>query len=50
MESADAPVDPEAETAWDSEIGDRIRTIDGGRVAGAAYHGVMRAAERRLAP
>ncbi len=50
LESADAPADPEAEVAWDSEIRDRIRAIDEGRVAGIAYEDVMRAAEKRLAP
>ena len=50
LESADAPADPEAEAGWDSEIRDRIRAIDEGRVAGIAYEDVMRAAEKRLAP
>ena len=50
LESADAAADPEAEAAWDSEIRDRIRAIDEGRVTGVAYEDVMRAAERRLAP
>jgi putative addiction module component (TIGR02574 family) len=50
LESADAAADPEAEAAWDSEIRDRIRAIDEGRVTGVAYEAVMRAAERRLAP
>ncbi len=50
LESADAAGEPGAETAWDSEIRDRIRAIDEGRVVGIAYEGVMREAERRLAP
>ena len=50
LESADAAADPEAEAAWDSEIRDRIRAIDEGRVTGIAYEDVMRVAERRLAP
>jgi putative addiction module component (TIGR02574 family) len=50
LESADGAADPEAEAAWDSEIRDRIRAIDEGRVTGVAYEDVMRAAERRLAP
>jgi len=50
LESADAASDPDAETAWDSEIRDRIREIDEGRVTGSAYADVMREAERRLAP
>ncbi len=50
LESADAAADPEAEAAWDSEIRDRIRAIDEGRVTGVAYEDVMRAAESRLVP
>ena len=50
LESADAASDPEAEAAWDSEIRDRVRAIDEGRVAGVSYEDVMRAAEKRLAP
>ena len=50
LESADAAVDTEVEVAWDSEIRDRIRAIDEGRVTGVAYEDVMRAAARRLAP
>ncbi len=50
LESAEATADPEAEAAWDAEIGDRIRAIDEGRVTGVAYEEVMRAAEKRLAP
>ena len=46
LESADAAVDPEAEAAWDSEIRDRVRAIDEGRVTGVAYEDVMRAAAR----
>jgi hypothetical protein len=47
--SAEIAVDPEAEGAWDSEILDRIRAIDEGRVKGIAYADVMRTAEKRLA-
>ncbi|MGB8355243.1 MAG: addiction module protein [Chthoniobacteraceae bacterium] len=50
LESADSAADPEAEAAWDSEIRDRIRAIDEGRVSGIAYEDVMQAAEKRLAP
>jgi len=50
IESAGAACDPEAEAAWDSEIRDRIREIDEGRVTGIAYADVMQEAERRLAP
>ncbi len=50
LESADAATDPESEAAWDSEIRDRIRAIDEGRITGVAYEDVMRAAEGRLVP
>jgi len=50
LESADPGTDPEAEAAWDSEICDRVRAIDEGRITGIAYEDVMRAAERRLFP
>jgi hypothetical protein len=50
LENADAAGDPDAETSWDSEIRDRIREIDEGRVTGVAYADVMRDAERRSAP
>jgi len=50
LENADAVGDPDAEAAWDSEIRDRIREIDEGRVTGTAYADVMREADRRLAP
>ena len=50
FENADAASDPDAETAFDSEIRDRIRTIDKGGATGIAYADVMQEAERRLAP
>lgn len=50
IESVDAAADPEAEAVWDSEIRDRIRAIDEGRVVGVSYEDVMRSAERRLVP
>ncbi len=50
LQSAEAAGDPEAESAWDAEIGERIRAINEGRVAGIAYADVMRAAESRLIP
>ena len=50
LESADAAADPEAEAAWDSEIRDRIRAIDEGRIVGVPYEDVMRSAEARLVP
>ncbi len=48
IESAETDADPEAEAAWDSELRDRIRAIDAGRVTGVSYEAVMRAAEQRL--
>jgi putative addiction module component (TIGR02574 family) len=45
LESAEAAAEPEAEAAWDSEIRDRIRAIDEGRVAGVSYEDVMRSAD-----
>jgi putative addiction module component (TIGR02574 family) len=50
LESAEAAADPEAEAAWESEIRDRIRVIDEGRVVGVAYEDVRREAEKRLSP
>jgi putative addiction module component (TIGR02574 family) len=50
LESADAAPDPDAETAWDSEIRDRILAIDEDRVTGIAYEDVMREAQQRLSP
>ena len=48
LESADGAPDLEAEAAWDTEIRDRIRAIDEGRVSGIPYEDVMRDAEQRL--
>ena len=50
LESTDVPIDPEAEEAWDSELRDRVRAIDEGRVVGIPYDDVMREAEKRFAP
>ena len=50
LESAEIATDPEAEAAWDTEIRDRIRSIDERRVSGVVYEEVMRAAESRLVP
>lgn len=50
LESTDTASDPDAEAAWDSEIRDRMREIDEGRVTGIGYADVMREAERRLDP
>ena len=46
---ADSFADPEADAAWDSEIRDRILSIDEGRVTGVAFEDVMRAADKHLA-
>jgi putative addiction module component (TIGR02574 family) len=48
--STEGAADPGAEAAWDTEIRDRIRAIEEGRVTGIAYADVMRAAEGRLVP
>ena len=50
LESAEGTGDPEAEAAWETEIQDRIRAIDEGRVIGLSYEEVMREAEGRLVP
>ena len=50
LQSTDAAGDSETDAAWDSEIRDRIRAIDEGRVTGVAYEDVMRAAQQRLTP
>ena len=50
LESVEAALDPDAEAAWDSEIRERIRAIDEGRVLGVPYEDVMRSAEARLVP
>ncbi|MFZ1217991.1 MAG: addiction module protein [Chthoniobacterales bacterium] len=50
LENVDPASDPDAAAAWDSEIRDRIREIDEGRVKGIPYAEVMGEAERRLAP
>ena len=48
LESADAEEDSAAETAWTSEIRDRIETVDQGRVVGVNYEEVKKTAETRL--
>ncbi len=50
LESAEAAADPEAGTAWESEILDRVRAIDEGRVTGISYEDVMGTAEKHLVP
>ena len=50
IESADATGDLDAESGWDSEVRDRISSIDAGSVVGVGYEDVMRAAEQRLVP
>lgn len=50
LESADIASDPEADSTWDSEIRDRIRAIDEGRVVGVAYEDVMRKRFRTQSP
>jgi putative addiction module component (TIGR02574 family) len=48
IESADSAMDLEAESAWDSEIRDRITAIDEGKEVGISYADVMRGADRLL--
>lgn len=48
LESADDATDSDAESAWESEIGDRVRAIDDDRETGVAYADVMRDAEKQL--
>ena len=50
IESADSAMDLEAESAWDSEIRDRITAIEEGKVVGISYADVMRGADRLLLP
>lgn len=50
LESADSATDPDVESAWESEIGDRIRAVDEGLEKGTTYLEVMREAESRLIP
>lgn len=50
LESAESAGEPVVESAWESEIGDRIRTVDKGLEKGTTYHEVMREAESRLIP
>ena len=50
IESADSAIDLEAESAWDSEIRDRITAIDEGKEVGISYADVMRGADRLLLP
>jgi putative addiction module component (TIGR02574 family) len=50
MESADSQIDPDAESAWNTEILERIRAIDEGREKGIPYEEVMREAKKRFAP
>jgi len=47
IESADSDGDPEAENAWETEIGARIRAMDEGKVTGTPFDEVMQAAELR---
>lgn len=50
LENGDLASHPDAEVVWNSEIRDRIRAVDEGRVTGIPYADVIREAERRLAP
>ena len=48
LETADEPMDSGAAAKWESELEDRIRAVDEGRVTGVAYDDVMKEATRRL--
>ena len=50
LESDDVSGNLEVDLAWEQEIQNRIRAVDGGGVTGVCYHDVMSAAEMRLAP
>jgi len=50
LESDDVSDNLEVDLAWDQEIQDRIRAVDGGGVTGISYHDVMSAADMRLVP
>lgn len=48
LETAGESMDPGADAAWESELDDRIRAIDEGRVTGVAYEEVMKEASSLL--
>ena len=48
LETASESMDPGADAAWESELDDRIRAIDEGRVTGVAYEEVMKEASSLL--
>lgn len=48
LETAGESMDPGADAAWESELDDRIRAIDEGRVTGVAYEEVMKKASSLL--
>jgi predicted GTPase len=50
LETEDISSDPDVDAAWEQEIQDRIKAVDGGDVAGISYQDVMLEAEKRLAP
>lgn len=50
LETADEAMNSDAEAAWESELGDRIRAIDEGRATGVTYEDVMIEATRLLTP
>jgi putative addiction module component (TIGR02574 family) len=47
LESTDTG-EGETDSAWESEIGDRLQAVQEGRVVGLAYEDVMQEAKRRL--
>ncbi len=50
LETQDISSDTGVDAAWDQEIQDRIKAVDGGAVTGISYQDVMLDAEKRLAP
>lgn len=47
--STDAEIEEDAETAWNTEIRDRITAIDAGRESGVSLEEVMAEADKMLA-
>ena len=48
LETASESMDLGADDAWETELDDRIRAIDEGRVTGVAYEDVMKEATSLL--
>ena len=50
LEIDDHGAELDVDAAWEQEIQDRIKAVDGGGVTGISHHDVMTEAARRLAP